>query len=51
MPHWLYLVTSYYEKWLYCYEKILEAKGVITRAEIITAFPSRYRLNELHPVN
>jgi nitrile hydratase len=34
MPHWLYLVTSYYEKWLYCYEKILEAKGVITSAEI-----------------
>jgi hypothetical protein len=34
MPHWLYLVTSYYEKWLYCYEKILEAKGVISSAEI-----------------
>jgi nitrile hydratase beta subunit len=34
MPHWLYLTTSYYEKWLYCYEKILEAKGVVTAAEI-----------------
>jgi nitrile hydratase len=34
MPHWLYLVTSYYEKWLYCYEKILETKGVISGAEI-----------------
>jgi nitrile hydratase subunit beta len=34
MPHWLYLVTSYYEKWLYCYEKILEAKGVISSADI-----------------
>lgn len=34
MPHWLYLTTSYYEKWLYCYEKILEAKGVVTSAEI-----------------
>jgi nitrile hydratase subunit beta len=34
MPHWLYLVTSYYEKWLYCYEKILEAKGLISSAEI-----------------
>ena len=34
MPHWLYLTTSYYEKWLYCYEKILAAKGVVTPAEI-----------------
>jgi nitrile hydratase subunit beta len=34
MPHWLYLTTSYYEKWLYCYEKILEAKGVVKPGEI-----------------
>ena len=34
MPHWLYLTTSYYEKWLYCYEKILADKGVVSSAEI-----------------
>lgn len=34
MPPKLYLETSYYEKWLYAYEKILAAKGIITTAEI-----------------
>jgi nitrile hydratase len=34
MPHSLYLVTSYYEKWLYAYEKILAAKGIVTTEEI-----------------
>ena len=34
MPHWLYLATSYYEKWLWCYEKILAQKGIVTTAEI-----------------
>ena len=34
MPHWKYLVTSYYEKWLYAYEAILAAKGVVSTAEL-----------------
>lgn len=34
MPPQLYFETSYYEKWLYAYEKILDAKGLITTAEI-----------------
>jgi len=34
MPYWLYLVTSYYEKWLYAYERILAAKGIVTTEEI-----------------
>jgi nitrile hydratase len=34
MPPSLYLSTSYYEKWLYAYETILAAKGVVTNAEL-----------------
>ena len=34
MPPKLYLETSYYEKWLYAYEKILAAKGIITTEDI-----------------
>jgi nitrile hydratase beta subunit len=34
IPHWKYLLTSYYEKWLDCYETILDDKGVVTRAEL-----------------
>jgi nitrile hydratase len=34
MPHWMYLATSYYEKWLYAYERILASKGVVSGAEI-----------------
>jgi nitrile hydratase len=34
MPAQLYLETSYYEKWLYAYEKILASKGIITTEEI-----------------
>lgn len=34
MPHALYLETSYYEKWLIAYEKILDAKGIVTTAEM-----------------
>jgi nitrile hydratase len=30
----LYLSTSYYEKWLYAYEKLLNEKGVVTTAEL-----------------
>ena len=30
----LYLSTSYYEKWLYAYEKILNDKSVVTTAEL-----------------
>lgn len=30
----LYLSTSYYEKWLYAYETILDQKGIVTRAEL-----------------
>ena len=34
MPPADYLNTSYYEKWLYAYEKILDTKGVVTTAEL-----------------
>lgn len=34
MPPALYLETSYYEKWLYAYEKLLNDKGIVTTAEI-----------------
>jgi nitrile hydratase beta subunit len=34
MPPKLYLETSYYEKWLYAYERILAAKGIITTQDI-----------------
>jgi nitrile hydratase len=30
----LYLGTSYYEKWLFAYEKLLNDKGVVTTAEL-----------------
>jgi nitrile hydratase len=34
MGYTAYLTTKYYEKWLYAYEKILDRKGIIRRAEI-----------------
>ncbi len=34
MPAQLYLETSYYEKWLYAYEKLLNDKGIVTTAEL-----------------
>ena len=40
MPHWLYLVTSYYEKWLYCYEKIWKRRGSSAARRLIVAWQS-----------
>ncbi|MEZ0213197.1 MAG: nitrile hydratase subunit beta [Xanthobacteraceae bacterium] len=34
MPPNLYLDMSYYEKWLFCYEKLLNDKGIVTTAEL-----------------
>lgn len=34
MPHAAYLSTSYYEHWLYAYERILHEKGLCTHEEV-----------------